>query len=111
MCTFRLVPSILTLAFVIFSLNTISAQPWFENDPNDRTDKHKTLTEYQELFNNYWAGKDIELGYYYENGEKKKAYGWKQFKRWENYWESRVNEDGSFPSQRQYDKALRSYQN
>ena len=32
------------------------------------------------------------------NGIEKKAYGWKQFKRWEWYWEPRVDQNGLFPN-------------
>ena len=40
----------------------------------------------QKAFNKEWAGKS------YVKGK-----GWKQYKRWENFWESRILEDGTFP--------------
>jgi PKD repeat protein len=85
------------------------SQAWFKIDPNERRDNRYTLPEYQQMFEGYWEGKEIELGYYYENGKKKKAHGWKQFRRWENFWESRVNPDGSFPSRQQIADANRVY--
>jgi PKD repeat protein len=81
------------------------SQAWFDVAPGERQSFDKSFFSYQKAFEDHWAGKDIELGYYYEGGIKKKAFGWKQFKRWESFWETRVNPDGSFPSQRQYDVA------
>lgn len=55
--------------------------------------------EIQNNFNDYWSKKDVVNGYYTENGIRKKAYGWKQFKRWEWYWMNRINPTtGAFPS-------------
>lgn len=42
--------------------------------------------EIQKEFNKEWEGKS------YERGK-----GWKQFKRWEYFWEMRINQDGTFP--------------
>jgi PKD repeat protein len=100
---------LLTSLLLLFS-TFIFSQAWFENDPDQRTDKRYTLPEYQQMFEDYWDGKEIEMGYYFENGKKQKAHGWKQFKRWEHFWESRVNNDGSFPNQRQRDVAQNQYE-
>ncbi|MCB8964283.1 MAG: T9SS type A sorting domain-containing protein [Bacteroidales bacterium] len=55
--------------------------------------------EMQKDFNEYWSKYDIKGGYYYVDGKKKKAAGWKQFKRWEWFWETRVDPNtGVFPS-------------
>ena len=41
---------------------------------------------------------NVENGYFTEDGVKRKASGWKQFKRWEWHWESRVDPvTGEFP--------------
>ncbi len=71
---------------IIFFLNSfvIFAQPWLSS--NIDTSKHLNFFEIQKSFNDYWDGRVIEKGK-----------GWKQFKRWENYWEKRVSADGSFP--------------
>ncbi|MBU6343043.1 MAG: hypothetical protein KGS48_16225, partial [Bacteroidetes bacterium] len=50
------------------------------NNPNPN------FFEIQQAFKNYWAGKTIQKGK-----------GYKAFKRWEWYWERRVNPDGTFP--------------
>lgn len=101
----RYLLTFISLLFTTF----IFSQAWLEISPDERRDARYTLPEYQAMFENYWQGKDIELGYYYENGKKKKAYGWKQFRRWEHFWESRVNLDGSFPSKRQIAEANSAY--
>lgn len=76
---------LLTSLILLFS-TIIFSQAWFENDPDKRSNKSYTLPEYQKMFEGYWDGKEIEMGYYFENGKKKKAHGWKQFKRWEHFW-------------------------
>lgn len=71
-----------------------SAQPWM--DAIEKPDP--TFYDIQDAFNNYWADKNVENGKYYEDGELKKAYGWKQFKRMEWYWQQRVGPTGVFPA-------------
>jgi photosystem II stability/assembly factor-like uncharacterized protein len=99
--------------FTLFIVVAISfnsyAQPWLNNLPKARKGNY-TLTDYQNAFNQYWKGKHVKGGYYYKNGIKTKALGWKQFKRWENYWKTRANVDGSFPTKAQYQNAKQSYE-
>ena len=60
--------------------------------------KVKTLNELSEEFNEKWADKNVVNGYYFEDGKKTKAPGWKVFKREEYYWEQRVDiNTGEFP--------------
>ncbi len=57
-----------------------------------------TFFDIQKQFNEKWADKNVINGYYEEDGVKKKAPGWKQFKRWEWYWADRVDPTtGEFP--------------
>ncbi|MCF8301961.1 MAG: choice-of-anchor J domain-containing protein [Bacteroidales bacterium] len=74
---------------------------FLDANPQDSTAlEHNEMNFYelQEAFYNYWEPYDVSNGYYYQNGERLKAFGWKQFKRWEWFWESRVNpETGEFP--------------
>lgn len=51
----------------------------------------------QAAFEQYCQEKGIENGKYLEDGELKKAFGWKKIKRWEWFWEQRVGESGEFP--------------
>ncbi|MCH8902697.1 MAG: T9SS type A sorting domain-containing protein [Bacteroidetes bacterium] len=68
-----------------------------QGNENTKTE-NPTFFEIQAAFNDYWKGKNVQGGKYLENGEEKKAYGWKQFKRWEWYWKQRVGKEGQFPN-------------
>ncbi|MDF1695368.1 MAG: MopE-related protein [Saprospiraceae bacterium] len=80
---------ILTLISTSFCLN---AQSWQHMITNPSTN----FFEIQEAFNAEWEGREYQKGF-----------GWKQFKRWENFWKDRVNKDGSFPSKIQFDRAYK----
>lgn len=67
----------------MFALQTALAQPWIENVKSE----NPTFQEIQKSFYDYWKDKPIEKGT-----------GYKQFKRWEWYWEQRILPDGTFPS-------------
>ncbi|MCX6248217.1 MAG: PKD domain-containing protein [Bacteroidetes bacterium] len=86
----------LALAFVTTML---FSQNWMNNLPQSKTKSELTLFDYQKAFNDYWAPYNVDAGTYLENGVKKKAVGWKQFKRWEYDMEGRVNPTtGAFPT-------------
>lgn len=72
----------INFAFLIICCFSISiyAQSWFPNEV-----QNPNFYEIQRNFNAFWEGKKIEKGK-----------GYKQFKRWEWYWEKRVKSDGSF---------------
>ena len=91
---------ILTIALFFFLANMLFAQPWNSSLPADKVKNHKvTLFDYQKAFNDYWEPLHVVDGYYFKDGIKIKAGGWKQFKRWEWYWETRVDPTtGAFPS-------------
>ena len=94
------------LILIIFLLSSsLFAQPWM-NSLKDKKSNNITFFDYQNAFNNYWKGKKVINGYYTENGTQQKAYGWKQFKRWEYFWSTRVDhKTGEFPSPEQNKKA------
>ncbi len=74
------------------------SQPWLKNLPQDKLKKELTLYDYRKAFDEYWAPFKVDKGYYMENGVKKKAAGWKQFKRWEYNMEGQINPaTGAFP--------------
>lgn len=83
----------------IFAFST-QAQPWNSLLPKDKVENNSlTFLDIQKAFNDYWAPKNVVDGYYELNGVKTKAGGWKQFKRWEWYWENRVDPvTGEFPN-------------
>ncbi|RLD44445.1 MAG: hypothetical protein DRI89_03165 [Bacteroidetes bacterium] len=86
----------LWIAIFIFSVNTlVQAQPARQQ----QTASKKTFFTIQKAFNDYWESYNVNSdGYYIENGLRQKAMGWKQFKRWEWYWDKRVDPGtGEFP--------------
>jgi PKD repeat protein len=85
-------------------------QNWSRNLHANKKDNNPiTFFEIQKAFNDYWEEYDVKNGYYIDSkGNKKKAAGWKQFKRWEWYMESQINpKTGEFPTntaQQVYDR-------
>lgn len=69
------------LAIFSISLHLI-AQPWMRKLPEGSGNFH----EVRKAFNEYWKERPIERGK-----------GYKPFKRWEWYWETRVDKNGNFP--------------
>lgn len=107
---------LLSLSILIIGLLPISliySQPWVENYINNVGKKPTNFFEMQKAFNDYWApmhvGRD---GYYLVEGIKKKAVGYKQFRRWEYNMSHKINlETGLLPqktAQQIYDKYLES---
>ncbi len=92
--------SILFIATILTLSSTVVAQPWNSLLPKEKVETNNiTFFDMQQAFNDYWNPKNVIDGYYYVNGIKTKAGGWKQFKRWEWYWENRVNPiTGAFPN-------------
>jgi len=89
--------------FLILSMFLTSmafSQPWVKNLPQNKAKESLTFYDYQAAFNEYWAPFHVDQGFYIENGIKKKAVGWKQFKRWEYEKETQINPvTGEFPKQ------------
>ncbi|OFY64485.1 MAG: hypothetical protein A3H98_10270 [Bacteroidetes bacterium RIFCSPLOWO2_02_FULL_36_8] len=80
------------IALFIFSypLLTAQAQPWMEEPWLSNSSRAKPdFKTIQSAFSNYWKNRPIE-----------RSKGWKPFKRWEYFWQSRVDKDGKFPSRR-----------
>ncbi|MBN2777031.1 MAG: T9SS type A sorting domain-containing protein [Bacteroidales bacterium] len=93
----------ITLLFVLLlgvSIGQVFSQQWKQNLPQEKSIGEYTFFDYQKAFNDYWTPLNVVGGYYInEEGEKQKAPGWKQFKRWEWYWKTRVdNVTGEFPN-------------
>lgn len=89
---------ILLIVLIVFA-NISFGQAWLENLPKTKTTKDLTLFDYQKAFNSYWDNYNVKNGKYLKDSELVKAPGWKIFKRWEYYWESRVNNTtGEFPN-------------
>ena len=87
-----------TIVMLFFS-SIANSQAWLKNLPANKSKGELTLFDYKNAFNAYWAPFKVDKGYYYENGVKTKAAGWKQFKRWEYAMEGLVDPaTGKFPS-------------
>lgn len=69
--------------FVAAAYSSASAQQWVDL----MLKKDANFFDVQAAFNQEWSGKS------YIKGQ-----GYKQFKRWEAFWEYRINPDGTFPS-------------
>ncbi|MDG1900906.1 MAG: T9SS type A sorting domain-containing protein [Bacteroidales bacterium] len=85
------------LAILAMALLSVAyAQPWAVLLPKEI---QPTFYDYQKAFNDYWAPYDVVDGKYInDDGQLVRAAGWKQFKRWEYHWSSRVNlNTGAFP--------------
>lgn len=68
------------LFWTILAVSNLSAQPWVENIAKE----NPNFYDLQKSFEDYWTGKP------YEKGK-----GWKQFKRWEWFMQSRVDQNGN----------------
>ncbi len=89
-----------SLLLFIFLYSLVNGQAWTKNLPSQKSKGELTLFDYQNAFQQYWAPFHLDKGYYIENGIKKKARGWKQFKRWEYDMQRQVNpRTGEFPKQ------------
>ncbi len=74
-----------TCIFILVLLaigSPVAAQPWMNGG-----DSLKNFYDIQRNFNEYWKDRTIEKGK-----------GYKQFKRWEWFWEQRVAPTGEFPN-------------
>ncbi len=91
MSKIKFIFTIASLFFLTFSF----AQTWQEMimDPN------ANFNEIKQKFDAEWEGKEYQKGY-----------GWKQFKRWEHFWQNRVKKDGSFPTPLEMEIAYNQHQ-
>ncbi len=72
---------------LLISTFCINSQPWMENLPNENQSKFdKVVSSFNE---------------YFETREPVKGSGWKQFKRYEEFWKERAGESGIVPSARE----------
>ncbi|MBI5215150.1 MAG: choice-of-anchor D domain-containing protein [Ignavibacteriae bacterium] len=74
--------NLIATLFLVFTF--VHAQAWKEKPGTNE----RNLYSLQQAFNQYWEGKDT----------KAKGKGWKQFKRWEWFWQQRVDENGDLPA-------------
>ncbi len=88
---------ILTLLF--FTYNT-QAQSTANNWVNEMIKEGANFEETKSAFYTEWQGKTYSKGH-----------GWKQFHRWESFWETRLMTDGSFPNFKEAYQNFNQYKN
>ncbi len=96
----------LTLTIIILFCFNGYSQEWIESLPQDKLQNGElTFYEIRDAFNDYWESYNVVNGYYELNGEQVKAPYWKLFRRWEWYWENRINPTtGEFPETTAYEE-------
>jgi len=95
----RLLSSLaLLIGLLLIGLN-VNSQPWKSKLPAKKENNY-TFFDYQNAFNEYWSQyRFVDVAWYIdEKGNRRKASGYKQFKRAEWFWKYRVDaETGEFP--------------
>lgn len=86
---------VLSLFFLIGLSSALYGQDWTSPIAGNRNPNFYSV---QQSFNTYWQNKDITV-----------TKGWKAYKRWENFWESRVAKDGTFPAFNVVEKEWNAY--
>ena len=75
-------------------------------------DGTSSFTKIQKVMDDYWTSQNVDRGFVIRNGQKSKVPNWKLYKRWEYYWEQRVDaQTGEFPTTNsivEYDKYLKT---
>lgn len=101
---------LLLISISIVLILNANAQPWAANLPNDKLENGQlSFYDLQQAFNQYNIDQSIIKGNKIVDGKKIKVPGWKQYKRWEWFWETRVDiQTGAFPKQLALDK-LKSF--
>lgn len=77
----------LTALSIVFITLSAKGQPWLMSMSIDSAESFPAV---KQAFDNYWSDKQPEKGS-----------GWKQFKRWEYFWEQRLFPDGDMPDAKQ----------
>jgi len=92
------------LSVFLLTISESFAQQWRANLPAKSSGDY-TFFELQKAFYDYWDPYNVQDGYFVnELGERVKARGYKHFKRWEWYWEPRVDrKTGKFPEKSAWD--------
>ena len=89
--------------WISFSLN-LKAQSWIKQLPQNKVKSHTlTLKDYQKAFKSYWS-EEQKKEKKIETESEVRDENYEKFKRWEWYWETRVDPvTGAFPTVTAYD--------
>lgn len=82
------------LLFFLFSVNYLYSQRYIDM----MYDTTANFYDIQKAFNDYWETRNPNV----------KGKGYKQFKRWESFWQSRIHPDGEIPRDALYQGYLES---
>ncbi len=106
----KLKTALIALSLCISSL--IYSQAWQEKLSQSKNSAEANFYEIQKAFNDYYEPFDVKNGKFLKDGQLVKAPEWKLFKRWEWYWEARIdNSTGRFPntsSAKEFEKYMSS---
>jgi hypothetical protein len=99
----------LTIMLIIVLHSYVSAQIIPESViRNKNINTGSTFYEIQSAMNEYWESQNVKNGFIKVNGEKSKVPNWKIYKRWEYYWESRIDrKTGQFPNTNAVDELIK----
>ena len=109
--------NLLLLIISLFIINNSLFAQYIQNPVINQyyLDSTSTFYEIQRSMNDYWASLNVKNGFVMKNGVETKVPGWKLYKRWEYYWEQRVNQiSGEFPKTNtviEYDRYIKSQNN
>ncbi len=98
---------ITTISLFLYSI--LLSQNWKQNLPR-KEKKELTFFDYQKAFYEYWDNYNVISGKYIDkNGKEVKAEGYKNFKRWEYFWESRIDLKTGKLQKDKYFEELKTY--
>jgi hypothetical protein len=96
------------ISFVVFNNLSFAQIPQFPQSLQNQITGNSSFFDIQRTMDSYWKSLNVKNGFVTENGVQRKVPGWKLYKRWEYFWEQRVNQvTGQFPqtnSVMEYDK-------
>lgn len=81
----------LLLLFLFFVPVFSFSQKWVQEYDSYKRESSQSFIEVRNAFNQFSNSKGVVKGITFNNGLQHKVPMWKQFKRWEWYWEPRVN--------------------
>lgn len=98
---------ILFVSVAFFIVFQSYAQDWTQALPQNKLQAGElSFYEIRDAFNDFWEPYHVDQGYYYMDGERIRAPYYKQFKRWEWFWEDRIDpKTGAFPDRETLDRA------
>jgi photosystem II stability/assembly factor-like uncharacterized protein len=106
----------ITLFGLLFLIGNMAFSQPFEGfvDSYKKKQGKVSFFDIQQAYYEHLKNNDAEKGYRMQDGEKHRYPGWKQFKRWEHFWEIRVDrETGAFPERTPFQvyKEYKKHQN